>query len=87
MGLSCVGARFREGDLSKVGRLLFVRVSLPEGPIEAVVSIASHRRIGEEGKRKWFIGASIYRMSETDTAQLVTYLDKREKADPLRKSE
>ena len=53
MGLSLVGTRFSEADLSRIGRLLFVRVDLPDGPIEAVVTIVSAKRTGEEGKKKW----------------------------------
>src|SRR5258705_1785446 len=56
MGISCVGARFPEGELSRVGRLLFVRVDLPDASIEAVVAIVTHDRVGDEGKGKWLLG-------------------------------
>src|SRR5215204_3611827 len=36
MRLSLVGTRFSEAELSRPGRLLFVRIDLPEGSIEAV---------------------------------------------------
>jgi hypothetical protein len=78
-----VGTRFPEGELSRVGRLLFVRVDLPESPIEAVVSIVTHDRIGEEGKRKWLLGVNIYQMSEADTDLLTAYLDQRAQSEPL----
>ena len=52
MRLSLVGTRFTEAELSQSGRLLFVRVDLPEGPIEAVVSIVSSERGGEDTKKK-----------------------------------
>src|SRR6185503_14238812 len=46
MNLSLVGARFTEGELSRTGRLLFVRIDLPDGPVEAVVALVSHGRVG-----------------------------------------
>jgi hypothetical protein len=59
MSLTLVGTRFAEADLSRPDRLLFVTVDLPEGPIEAVVSIVTHDRVGEEGKRKWVLGVKM----------------------------
>ena len=56
MRLSLVGTRFSEAELSQSGRLLFVRVDLPEGPIEAVVTIVSSERVGEDTKKKWMLG-------------------------------
>jgi len=87
MGLSLVGARFAEGELSRVGRLLFVRVDLPEGAIEAVVTIVTHDRSEGGGKRRWFLGVNIYQMSEDDTATLAAYLEKRAQGEPLIVSE
>jgi hypothetical protein len=87
MGLSLVGTRFLEGELSTVGRLLFVRVDLPEGAIEAVVTIVNHDRSEGEGKRRWFLGVNIYQMSEADTATLAAYLEKRALGEPLIVSE
>ncbi len=87
MGLSLVGARFAEGELSRVGRLLFVRVDLPEGAIEAVVTIVTHDRSEGGGKRRWFLGVNIYQMSEADTATLAAYLEKRAQGEPLIVSE
>jgi len=83
MGWSLVGARLPEGELSRVGRLLFVRVDLPERSIEAVVTIVTHDRSEGEGKRKWFLGVNIYQMSEADTATLAAYLEKRAQGEPL----
>jgi hypothetical protein len=83
MALSLVGARFSEGELSQVGRLLFVRVDLPEGAIEAVVTIVTYDRSEGEGKGKWLLGVNIYQMSETDTARLAAYLEKRAQSEPL----
>ena len=54
MSLSLVGTRFPEAELSRIGRLLFVRVDLPEGPIEAVVTIVTSERAGEEGKKNGY---------------------------------
>lgn len=76
MNLSLVGTRFTEGELSRAGRLLFVRVDLPEGPIEAVVSLVTHERVGDERKKKWSLGVKIHQMSDDDTKRLETYLTK-----------
>ena len=73
--LSCVGTRFTEKQLSLVGQLLFVTIDLPNGPIDAVVSIVSHERSGgDQGKR--LVGVSVINMNDSDTARLAAYLDK-----------
>ncbi len=79
MTLTFVGTRLPEAELTRDGRLLFVRVDLPEASIEAVVSIVTHERVGEEGKRRWSIGVSIHQMTDADTAELETYLTRRAK--------
>jgi hypothetical protein len=83
MGLSLVGTRFSEADLSRKGTLLFVRVDLPEGPIEAVAKIVSSARVGEEGKKRWLIGAHIQQISDENRERLSAYLDKRRRGEPL----
>ena len=83
MRLSFVGTRFSEAELTKRGRLLFVRVHLPEGPVEAVVTIITSERTGEEGKRKWLLGVRIHQMAEADTERLRTYLQKRALEKPV----
>jgi hypothetical protein len=83
MRLSLVGTRFSEADLSRKGGLLFVRVDLPEGPIEAVVKIVTAERTGEEGKKRWLLGANIHQMSDDDRERLNAYLEKRRKGEPL----
>src|SRR4029078_3651688 len=83
MGLSLVGTRFSEADLSRKGGLLFVRVDLPEGPIEAVVKLVTSNRTGEEGKKRWLLGANIHQMSDEDRERLTDYLEKRRKGEPL----
>jgi hypothetical protein len=83
MSLSLVGTRFPERDLSRIGRLLFVRVVLPDEAIEAVVSIINHEKIGEELKRKWLLGVNIQQMSDDDTAKLAAYLEKRAQGEPV----
>ena len=70
MGLSLVGTRFAEAELSQIGRLLFVRIDLPEGPIEAVVTIVSSERAGEDAKKKWLLGVTIHQMSDEDRQRL-----------------
>ena len=74
MSLSLVGTRFTEGDLSRIGRLFFVRVDLPDGPIEAVVALVTHDRAGEERRKKWWLGVRIHQMSDEDTERLEAYL-------------
>ena len=74
MSLSLVGARFTEGELSRIGRLLFVTVDLPDGPIEAVVVLVSQDRVGEERKKKWLLGVKIQQMSDVHTEHLENYL-------------
>ena len=81
--LSLVGTRFSEADLSRKGGLLFVRVDLPEGPIEAVVKIVTSERAGEESKKRWLIGANIHQMSDEDRERLNAYLEKRRRGEPL----
>lgn len=83
VGLSLVGTRFSEADMSRKGRLLFVRVDLPEGPIEAVVKIVTSERAGEEGKKRWLLGANIHQISDNDRERLNAYLEKRRKGEPL----
>lgn len=77
MLLSLVGTRFGEGELSRRGRLLFVRIELPEAPVEAVVAIVTHNRTGEGQKRKWLLGVKVHQMSDADNELLVNYLVKR----------
>ena len=81
MGLSLVGSRFLEEDLSQRGRLLFVRIDLPDTTMEGVVSIVGHERTSD--KKKWFIAAKIHTMSETDKAKLTNYLEYRANVRPL----
>ena len=87
MKLSLAGTRFSEADLSTLGRLLFVKVDLPEGPIEAVVKIVSSARVGEDARKKWLLAVNIQQMSETDITRLDDYLEKRFKNDPVIVSE
>lgn len=83
MNLSLVGTRFTEGELSRVGRLLFVHVDLPEGSIEAVVSLVTHERAGEERKKKWSLGVKIQQMSDDDKQRLEDYLTKHASGRPV----
>ena len=87
MRLSLAGTRFSEADLSAIGRLLFVKVDLPEGPIEAVVKIVSSERVGEDSKKKWLLAVNIQQMTEADIIRLDDYLEKRFKNDPVIVSE
>ena len=77
MLLSLVGARFAEGELSRSGRLLFVRIELPDAPIEVVVAIVTSQRTGEGQKRKWQLGVKIHQMAEADAETLAAYIAKR----------
>lgn len=83
MSLSLVGARFTEGELSRLGRLLFVRVELPDGPIEAVVALVAHDRAGDERRKKWVLGVKIQQMSDDDTERLENYLKSRADSRPV----
>ena len=83
MSLSLVGTRFAEAELTRRGRLLFVRVDLPEAPVEAVVTIITAERVGEEGKKKWLLGVRIHQMAEADTERLNAYLQKRAGETPV----
>jgi len=83
MSLSLVGTRFPEAELSRIGRLLFVRLDLPEGPIEAVVTIVTSDRVGEEGMKKWSLGVNVHQMSDADRERLAGYLEKRAKGEPV----
>jgi len=77
MLLSLVGTRFGEAELSSPGRLLFVRIDLPDATIEGVVSIVTHERTGEGQKRKWRLGVKIHQMAGADTETLSGYIAKR----------
>ena len=83
MRLSLAGTRFSEADLTQKGRMLFVRLDLPEGPIELVVQIVTSERTGEEGKKRWVLGAKIHQMSDEDRERLDVYLEKRQRGEPL----
>ena len=83
MCLSLVGTRFTEGELSRIGRLLFVRVDLPEGPVEAVVTLVMHDRVGEEHRKKWLLGVKIHQMSDEHTERLDEYLKSRASGRPV----
>jgi hypothetical protein len=48
-----------------------------------VVAIVSCQRTGEEGKRKWVLGANIHQMSDADRERLANYLEKRAKEQPV----
>lgn len=83
MGLSLVGTRIPEIELTRIGRLLFVRVNLPEATIEAVTAIVVHNRTGEESKRKWHLGVRIQQMSDEHTELLNEYLERRAHGRPV----
>src|SRR5215510_6941604 len=83
MSLSLVGTKFSEAELSQIGRMLFVKIDLPDGPIEAVVTIVSSDRAGEGAKRKWQLGVKIFQMSDPDRERLATYLEKRASGEPV----
>ena len=84
VALVFVGTRFAETDVARVGRLLFVTIDLPNGRIETLVTILSHQRVGgEESQGRWRIGGAFSNMNEEDVVVLSSYLEKREKADPV----
>lgn len=83
MSLSLVGTRFAEGELSRIGRLLFVRVDLPEGAVEAVVALVTHDRVGDERRKKWSLGVKIHQISDDDMERLEAYLKTRAEGRPV----
>ena len=83
MKLSLAGTRFSDADLSTIGTLLFVRIDLPEGAIESVVTIVNSERAGEDAKKKWVLGVNIHQMSDADRERLTNYLEKRTMDEPL----
>jgi hypothetical protein len=83
MRLSLVGTRFSEAELSQLGRLLFIRLDLPEGPAEAVVAVVTSDRAPEEAKKKWTLGVKIHQISDADRERLDRYLAKRAQGEPL----
>jgi predicted Zn-ribbon and HTH transcriptional regulator len=87
MRLSLVGTRFSEAELSRAGQLLVVRVDLPEGSIEGVVTIVTSERTGEAAKKKWLLGVKIHQMSDGDREKLAVYLEKRALETPVILSE
>ena len=83
MLLSLVGTRFGDNELTRPGRLLFVRIDLPDGPIETVVAIVTHERVGEAQRRRWLLGVKIQQMSDAATEQLSAYVDRRASGEPV----
>jgi hypothetical protein len=83
MALSLVGTRVPAEELSKPGRLLFVRIDLPEAAIESVVSIITHDRIGEERNKRWYLGVGVYQISEENAARLAAYIKARAESVPI----
>jgi hypothetical protein len=84
LALSLVGTRFVDSELMRVGRLLYVMLNLPTGPVDVVVSVVTHERSrGEAGAGKWLIGTSIVSISESDNAKLATYLERLATTEPV----
>lgn len=84
MTLSFIGTKFAEEELSRIGRLLFVTVDLPNGQVDVVVSVVTYDRPGvKHGKGSWVLGVSICNISENDTDRLSTYLEKLSEREPL----
>jgi PilZ domain-containing protein len=83
MSLSLAGTRFPEAELSQMGRMLFVRIDLPDGPIEAVVTIVSSIRSGEGARKKWQLGVKLHQIPDTDRERLAAYLEKRVAGEPV----
>jgi len=76
MLLSLVGTRFSEAELTRPGRMLFVRIDLPNAPIEAVVMIVTHER-RTDGQKRWLLGVKIHQISDTDKELLADYIERR----------
>ena len=76
MLLSLLGTRIPEGELTRKGRMLFVRIDLPNGPVEAVVKIVTHERAAD-GQKRWQLGVQTHQMSDADKELLTEYLERR----------
>ena len=82
-GLSLVGTRVPENELTRIGRLLLVRIDLPAATIEAVTCLVNYRRTGPKTKQKWLLGVKIQRMSDVDEKELKKYLEQKRQSAPL----
>lgn len=84
VALAFVGTRFAEEEVARVGRLLFVTIDLPNGRIEALVTILTYQRTGsKEGKGHWLVGGAFANINEESVAVLSDYLAKRSEAAPV----
>jgi predicted Zn-ribbon and HTH transcriptional regulator len=83
MGLSFIGSRFSEDQLTRTGCPLYVTVGLPGSVIAAVLATVTCARLGANGQAKWFVGAKITQMSDADASRLGVYLDKRGQTEPV----
>jgi hypothetical protein len=83
MGLSFVGTRLDEDQLTRPGCPLYVTVNLPGSVIAAVLATVTCDRLGTNGRAKWFVGAKITQMSDADAARLAAYLEKRAQTEPV----
>ncbi len=84
LAVSFVGARLQVEDFASTGRMLFVSVVLPGGPIDVIVTTITHDRlVDERGKSRWLVGASITHLSDSDRERLSIYLDARTQEEHL----
>ncbi|MFN2510675.1 MAG: hypothetical protein ABR568_04440 [Pyrinomonadaceae bacterium] len=83
LALSFIGSQFDESEFAQTGRLLFVTITLPGGPVDAVVTTVKHERVVEGRTARWLVQASITQMSDGDKARLSNYLDKRGDEAPI----
>lgn len=83
MGLAFVASRFPEDQLTRPGCPLYVTVSLTGSIIAAVVSTITCVRVGGRGPAKWQVGAAITQMSDSDSARLASFLEKRAETEPI----
>ena len=83
MALAFLGSRFPEDQLTRAGCELYVTVNLPCAIIAAVVSTITCVRAGARGQAKWLVGAAITQMSDSDSARLASFLEKRSETEPI----
>jgi hypothetical protein len=84
MSLLFTGARFEPGEFVKARKLLFVTITLPAGPVDAVITTVGHERVvTEKGPPNWVVQGSITQISEADTVRLSSYLERRGNEPPL----
>jgi hypothetical protein len=84
MTVSFVGSRFKKEQLESDDCLLFVRLELPDVPIESVIRVITrYRDESESGIAKWVVGGTIRHIDEENKERLTAYLEDLNKGSSL----